>query len=121
MHNYKKIEIDILNIQMMATILFIFSLFISLILNYNEKLSFYNKAFLSDDLVKSLSLFNRFLVVILGFVFLYCNYVNKDISKNNVFINLQIVANVLSLISSFIVLYVVYINQDNNNFINPNV
>ncbi len=111
-----KKEIDILNIQFIATLFFILSLVISLILNYNEKLRFYNKSFLSDDLVRKLSLFNRVLIVILGFIFLYCNF----ITENNKYINLQICANVLSIISALIVLYVVYVSQ-NNDFGSPNL
>lgn len=119
---YTKKEIEVLDIQIIATILFIVSLLISIILTYDEKLKLINgKGLFSSNQVQRISLFNRILVVILAIAFVYGNYVTEKIAearrKNNVkYLKLQLFSGELSLIGSLIVLYIVYKNQGNENF-----
>jgi len=118
-NNYKELEIKILDIQLIATLLFIISLFISIIINVDEKLKLKNNSgFLSNKNSQNLALFNRIFVVILALVFIYCNYASKKIAeyKNDETknIELQILAGLLSLIAAIIVLYVAYKNKNDS-------
>lgn len=119
---YTKKEIEILDIQIAATVLFIISLIISIILTYDEKLSLINsKRIFENKQAQKIALFNRIIVVILALTFVYCNYVTERIAearhKQNVkYLKLQLFSGELSLIGSLIVLYIVYKNQGNENF-----
>lgn len=120
-NDFKDLEIKILDIQLIATILFVVSLFISLLITYDEKIKLENdKGLFSNKTSQNLALFNRIFVVILALVFIYCNYVSKKIaeSKNDdtESIELQILAGLISLVASIIVLYVVYKNRNDSNF-----
>lgn len=119
---YTKKEIEILNLQLISTFLFIITLIISLLLTYDEKISkISNKHIFQDKTAKKISLYNRIVVVILAFSFVYGNYVNEKIAesrhlKNIKYLKLQVFSGELSLIASIIVLYIVYKNQQNQNF-----
>ncbi len=120
-NDFKELEIKILDIQLIATILFVISLFISILITYDEKIKLENnKGLFSDKTVQDLSLFNRIFVVILALVFIYCNYISKKIAeyKNDEIesTELQILAGLLSLVASVIVLYVAYKNRNDANF-----
>lgn len=108
-------EIELLDLQLVATYIFVGSLLISILLTYNDKIKKKeNRQILTDKENQFLSIFNRSLVVILSLVFLYINFEGKKIGnlKNEKMTpyNLQIAASELSLISSLIVLYVVLIS-----------
>ena len=120
-NDFKDLEIKILDIQLITTILFVVSLFISILITYDEKIKLENnKGLFSNKTSQNLSLFNRIFVVILALVFIYCNYTSKKIaeykSDETESINLQILAGLLSLIASIIVLYVSYENRNNSTF-----
>ena len=107
-----KNEEKIIDIQIVATILFIVSLTISLLLTYNDKYKTkYGKGFFNNETNYKISVLNRILVVILSFVFLYVNYSNKEIAKNKGQktkpFQLQIMASELSILAALIVTYVV--------------
>lgn len=124
-------EIKLIDIQLVATLLYFVSLSISFLITYNDKLNLEKKdKILSDKLNYFLSVFNRSFVVIISLMFLYINYKNKKLATNkNEEIwpfNLQIVASEMSLLAAIIVLYVVLCSQDNNYTIisgveNPNL
>lgn len=112
----QKKEANLLDIQLIATIIYIGSLTISILLTYNDKQNVLNlKKILNDKQNRNLSIFNRFLVVILTLTFLYINYQNREIAKsknrNLDAINLQITASELTLLATIIVLYVVIKTQ----------
>lgn len=122
-------EIKILDIQLIATIIFIGSLALSFYLTYSDKIEImYDKPLISNEKYYKLSVFNRFLVLILSLVFLYTNYQDKIIAKEkNESLepsNLQIIASELSILAAIIVLYVV-ITSGNYSIItttgNPNL
>lgn len=122
-------EAKLLDIQLIATIVFIGSLALSFYLTYSDKIEIISdEPLISDENYFKLSVFNRTLVFILSFVFLYVNYKNKQIAKSrnesvNPF-NLQIAASELNIIAALIVLYVV-ITSGNYSIItsvgNPNL
>lgn len=106
MHRSKNIELQIL-----LSIFFIFTTIISIILLYNEDLYIKYKKFILDPknayIIASI---NRIVILIILLLFLYANYVDKNIdileNKDLKADNLQIIASILSIISGIIVLYV---------------
>ena len=112
----KKKEISAINIQLYTLIFFIATTVISTLLTYNQKLSLEKKKtiFNSKDSLK-ITLFNRKLIVILSFVFLYVNIKLYNISKEEGEdlkpYTLQIVASTLAIVSGLIALYVVSLSN----------
>ena len=106
MYRSKNIELQIL-----LYIFFIFTTIISIILLYNEDLYIKYKKFILDPknayIIASI---NRIVILIILLLFLYANYVDKNIdiieNKDLKADNLQIIASILTIISGIIVLYV---------------
>lgn len=106
MYRSKNIELQIL-----LSVFFIFTTIISIILLYNEDLYIKYKQFILDPknayIIASI---NRIVILIILLLFLYANYVDKNIdiieNKDLKADNLQIIASILSIISGIIVLYV---------------
>ena len=106
MHRSKNIELQIL-----LSIFFIFTTIISIILLYNEDLYIKYKKFILDPKnVYIISSINRIVILIILLLFLYANYVDKNIdiieNKDLKADNLQIIASILTIISGIIVLYI---------------
>ena len=106
MHRSKNIELQIL-----LSIFFIFTTIISIILLYNEDLYIKYKKFILDPKnVYIISSINRIVILIILLLFLYANYVDKNIdileNKDLKADNLQIISSILTIISGIIVLYV---------------
>jgi hypothetical protein len=105
-------NIKYINVQIIATYLYIVSLCISLLLTYNEKFEIQNKkTIFTNKSSNRLSIFNRILVVGIVLTFLYINYKSfinaKKKKKDLTPFSLQLTASELSTISAVIVLYVV--------------
>ena len=106
MYRSKNIELQIL-----LSIFFIFTTIISIILLYNEDLYIKYKKFILDPknayIIASI---NRIVILIILLLFLYANYVDKNIdileNKDLKADNLQTIASILTIISGIIVLYV---------------
>lgn len=110
--NAKLSEIRLLDIQIIASILYIGSLLISILLTYNDKqLTQKKKTILSNTEAANLSVFNRVFIVALTLVFLYTTYQSREnAKKENQKIwpfDLQLCSSELSLLATVIVLYVV--------------
>ena len=113
MNNSSEKEIELLEIQLITTILFIGSLLISVAITYNDLAELKGeKGLFDNDEENTLAIFNRILVVILTIVFLYVSYENlqlcrvKHTENQGPFI-MQIIASELSTLASIIVLYAV--------------
>ncbi len=110
-------QLRLLNIQNLATFIYILSLIISIVLtNYDKRNIQKKEKFCSPSTYRKWSVFNRTLVIALTLTFLYVNYESKKIAqekgeKLNSF-NLQIGASFLSLAATFIAFYVVVYYQD---------
>lgn len=105
-------EIKLLDIQIIASALYIGSLLISIILTYNDKqITKKEKTILTNKEAANLSVFNRAFIVILSLVFLYTTYQSREnAKKENQKIwpfDLQLCSSELSLLATVIVLYVV--------------
>ena len=116
MTNYDLEEAKLLRWQFGLSLLFIFTLIVSLTLTYNQILIHEKKKPLytnktSEDLLK----LNRTLALIISIGFLYINYIDKGIKEEHNLdlktANLQIDAGILSLLSAIIVLYVAFMGD----------
>lgn len=105
-------EIDLLTIQLWATIFYVGSLFISISLTYDEREKLKNKSgIFSETQNQTMSIFNRWIVLFLTLSFLYVSYqnvkLNKQKSQKTWPFELQLFSSELSTIAAIIVLYVV--------------
>lgn len=105
-------ENKLLEIQIITTAIYIGSLLLSILLTYNDiKLNNKETTPLTNKQAANLSIFNRILVVVLTFIYLYISYKTREIAKSrNQKIwpfDLQICASELSMLATIIVLYVV--------------
>lgn len=118
----KQKKIELLNYQIIASILFIISLLISIFLTYDEKLEITgNKRIFNKYTDKVLNLSNRIFALLIVLFILYINYedyiLNKIKRNNTKTSEHQIIASFFSVISAIIVLYVVIENW----YENPNI
>lgn len=105
-------EIDLLTIQLWATIFYVGSLFISISLTYDEREKLKNKSgIFSETQNQTMSIFNRWIVLFLTLSFLYVSYqnvkLNKQKNQKTWPFELQLFSSELSTIAAIIVLYVV--------------
>lgn len=116
--NNKNKEIKLINLSIIAITIFIITLLISLLLNYNEKLKLENKKLIFDEKQSIyISLINKTIVLIIALYFIYNSYIRQKIDNKDDFnSNLELLAAFLAFISSFIAFYIVFINLNNNKF-----
>lgn len=116
---HKKEEINTIDIQLIALVFTVITAIISIIITYNQKLELEEKEplFSPKDSLK-LTLFNRKLILLLSFVFLFVNYSLFEISKEEGEdlkpYKLQIFASILVIVSGIIALYVVNLSNTEN-------
>ncbi len=124
MTNYDLEEAKVLRWQFGLSLLFIFTLIVSLTLTYNQILIHEKKKpiytdEMSDDILK----LNRLLGLILALGFLYINYIDREIKEEHNLdlksANLQIDAGVLSVLTAIIVLYVSMMGDGTTAVENP--
>lgn len=108
MNNNQK-ETQLLYIQIYASIIFIITILLSIILTYNNIKKKKGCAFFSKFLENNLTIINRIIITFLVIVFTYINYEFYLISKQkNNRDNLQrdeFIASIMTLIAGFILLY----------------
>lgn len=116
---HKKEEAQAINIQLVALVITVFTAIISIIITYNQKLEIEGKPplFTPKDSLK-ITLFNRKLILVISFVFLYVNYslfkISKEEGEDLKPYNLQILASILVIVSGIIALYVVSLSNTQN-------
>ena len=123
---HKNEEINILDIQLIAIAITVFTAIVSFIITYNQKLELQDKKtlFTPKESLK-ITLFNRKLILILSFVFLFVNYsllrISKEEGEDLKPYNLQILASILVIASGIIALYVVSLStiEDVSDVENP--
>lgn len=108
----KKKEENLLDLQIITTLVYIGSLILSIYITYNDKVTIANgKGFLSKKQNQNISIFNRTLVVVLTLIYLYISYENREIIEKKKgdrnAASLQVFASEISLVSTIIVLYVI--------------
>ena len=115
----KEEEINAINIQLYALIIVLVSTIISIAITYNQKLNLEKKKTIFNSKESfNITVFNRMLIVVLSFVFLYVNVKLYNLSKEEgedlkSYI-LQIIASVFAVISGLIALYVVGLSETEN-------
>lgn len=113
MSNYDLEEDILLRFQICLSIIFIFTLLVSISLSYNSMMECEgrNKIYSDSDALEILRV-NRVisLLVALGFVFInvYDKSVKEKYNLDKGNADLQIIASIITLVSSFIVLYVAF-------------
>lgn len=115
----KEEEINAINIQLVALIIVGISTIISIAITYNQKLNLEKKETIFNSKESfDITLFNRILIVVLSFVFLYVNIklynLSKDEGEDLKSYILQIIASILAVISGLIALYVVGLSTTEN-------
>lgn len=108
----KKKEENLLDLQIITTLVYIGSLILSIYITYNDKVTIANgKGFLNKKQNQNISIFNRTLVVVLTLIYLYISYENREIIEKKKgdrnAASLQVFASEISLVSTIIVLYVI--------------
>ena len=116
---HKKEEIDTINIQLVALLFTLITAIISIIITYNQKLELEKKeTILSPKESLKLTLFNRKLILLISFVFLYVNFtllkISKEEGENLKPYKLQILASLFIIVSGIIALYVVSLSTTEN-------
>jgi len=112
----KEEELNAINIQLYALVIVLVTTVISIAITYNQKLNLEKKEtlFSSKESLK-ITLFNRILIVVISFVFLYVNVKLYNLSKEEGEdlkpYTLQIIASILAIISGLIALYVVKLSE----------
>lgn len=106
-------ESEILNLQLIATLLFIIALIVSIFLNLNEKYKLlYNEGIISDKEASNLLKTNRVFIVALFLTYLYLAYRDREIdkikNKDLTADNLELFVSFLSVIGGLIILYLVF-------------
>lgn len=116
----KEEEINLLNIQLITSLIVIITVLLSLVLTYNQKLDIQNKKTLfTKKQTHNISYLNRLIILITALIFLFINYklylISKKEGEDLLVYHLQIIASILSIIAALIVFYVVSIEPTGEN------
>ena len=107
----KEKEINTINIQLFTLFISLFSLILSILITYYQKLKLEDKDSIDPNTLYKITLFNRILILIVSIIFLYVNYtfyvISKDEGEDLKSYKLQIAASILTVVASLIALYVV--------------
>lgn len=121
-------KLKILDLQAIASLLFIVSLITTIVLTYNQsKYTLHQKPLFSKKETYIISNLNRILVLIVVLIFLYSSYKLREIAKqknSNIKLNdLDVFASALSVVGACIVLYITAISpvEDALAIENPNI
>ena len=114
MNNYiSDTKLKIINGQIIALFIFIVTLFVSILLAYNEKLNLEGKSSLFDDEdVLKIAIINRIIVVSLGIYFVYTTYIDKELNNKD---SIPLISSILALLASVIGLYDLFRNYQKQN------
>ncbi len=113
-------EINLLNTQLITSLIVIITVILSLVLTYNQKLDIQNKkTIFTKKQTHNISYINRLTILITASIFLFINYklylISKKEGEDLLVYRLQITASILSIIAAIIVFYVVTIEPTGEN------
>lgn len=115
------------NTQIILSLLSIGTVIVSIVLLYNDSLKQENKKTLFNNKIEhNINFYNRVIIAVIIFLFLYINYndyiVDKNKGNKTNLDELQIVASILTLIAASIVVYIAYIKPiDSETIENPTI
>lgn len=103
MNYVNNIKLKNINGQIIALFLFIITLFVNILLAYNEKLNLEGKSsFFDNETSLIISIINRIIVVLLGLYFVYTSIVDRNINDSD---NIQVISSILAFLASLVGLY----------------
>lgn len=109
-------EIDNFNLQIIASLLFIISIIISIILTYSEKLEIFNINMIDKDKRNKINIGNRLFAIFIVYLFLYSSFVALDIVKEkNGNLNEQYIRIFINLITLGLALLTLYVSVKYQN------
>ena len=109
-------EIDNFNLQIIASLLFIISIIISIILTYSEKLEIFNVNMIDKDKRNKINIGNRLFAIFIVCLFLYSSFVALDIVKDkNGNLNEQYIRIFINLITLGLALLTLYVSVKYQN------
>ncbi len=109
-------EIDNFNLQIIASLLFIISIIISIILTYSEKLEIFNVNMIDKDKRNKINIGNRLFAIFIVCLFLYSSFVTLDIVKEkNGNLNEQYIRIFINLITLGLALLTLYVSVKYQN------
>lgn len=109
-------EIDNFNLQIIASLLFIISIIISIILTYSEKLEIFNVNMIDKDKRNKINIGNRLFAIFIVCLFLYSSFVALDIVKEkNGNLNEQYIRIFINLITLGLALLTLYVSVKYQN------
>lgn len=112
-------EIDNFNLQIIASLLFIISIIVSIILTYSEKLEIFNISIISKSNRNKINICNRLFAIFIVCLFLYSSFVALDIVKEkNGNLNEQYIRIFINLITLGLALLTLYVSVKYQNNIN---
>lgn len=120
-NNSKRNEnVFLIDLQLLATFVFIISSIISYLLTYNEKRNITgNKRIFTTKQTLDIAYYNRIAILIVVLISLYVGYKNYQAQENNTRgqfkSGLLLSTNILTLISAVIILYVSYLNKEDQS------
>lgn len=111
MTNYNLEEAELVKVQIILSVILIFTTIISISLSYNFLMGLEDKeSIYSEEDSYNILIFNRTVLFIVSILFAYINIRDKGVKEKydleDEFADLQIDASLLNLISALIVLYV---------------
>ena len=103
-------EIRLINIQMIASLLFIGTIVINTLLSYNERLQLENNPTLfNDDVQRKISLYNKIIIFVLALTYFGIDIKNVKVSeekrKDATSQKRQLLPAFLAILASLIILY----------------
>ena len=112
-------EANLLDIQNTASVIFIITIIVSIILTTDEKNKLLKQpTILSDESAKYLNLMNKIVVVLIALLFAYINYEQYKITKkknsNTAPLKHQLEAAILNVIATLVVVYTIYETWSSN-------
>lgn len=109
-------EIDNFNLQIIASLLFIISIIVSIILTYSEKLEIFNISIISKSNRNKINICNRLFAIFIVCLFLYSSFVALDIVKEkNGNLNEQYIRIFINLITLGLALLTLYVSVKYQN------
>lgn len=109
-------EIDNFNLQIIASLLFIISIIISIILTYSEKLEIFNVNMIDKDKRNKINIGNRLFAIFIVCLFLYSSFVALDIvKKKNGNLDEQYIRIFINLITLGLALLTLYVSVKYQN------
>ena len=109
-------EIDNFNLQIIASLLFIISIIISIILTYSEELEIFNVNMIDKDKRNKINIGNRLFAIFIVCLFLYSSFVALDIVKEkNGNLDEQYIRIFINLITLGLALLTLYVSVKYQN------